>query len=411
MQSGIPRRLPPPWLSCRPDDVDPGCLWVPTPGPQGGPAPKDERMDRMDRIVECVPNFSEGKDQRVFDAIAEAITQVAGVRLLGLEPDPSYNRVVVTFVGEPGPVVEAAFRSTRVALERIDMTRHHGGHPRFGALDVCPFVPVRGVTLADCAELARAYGRRVGEELRLPVYLYEMAASRPERKNLSRVRAGEYEALPEKLRLPEHAPDFGPAQFVPRFGAVAAGARFFLVAYNVDLATEDLDEVNQVVWAVRELGAPPRGPGSPHTGAGGAGLPELEGHTDRSPHTGAGGAVRRMPGKLRFAKAIGVPIPERKMCQVSMNLTHYLMTPPHVAFEEVRFEAARRGIRVTGSEVVGLLPVEPLLMAAEYELFTRGGRPSTPTERQLVERAHDYLGLSDFNPFDIDRKVIEYAMR
>jgi glutamate formiminotransferase/formiminotetrahydrofolate cyclodeaminase len=340
----------------------------------------------MERIVECVPNFSEGRDQRTFDALAEAITSVEGVRLLGLEPDPSYNRVVVTFVGEPGPVAEAAFRSARVALERIDMTKHHGGHPRFGALDVCPFVPVRGVTLADCAELSKGFGKRVGEELGLPVYLYEMAASRPERKSLSKVRAGEYEALPEKLRRPEHAPDFGPAEFVPRFGAMATGARFFLVAYNVDVETMDLEAVNEVAYAVREAGAPPGNDG------------------------GAAGR-KRTPGKLRFTKAMGVAIGERKMCQVSMNLTNYLMTPPHVAFEEVRFEAARRGLRVTGSEIVGLVPLEPLLMAAEYDLFVRKERRPEQTERELVERAHEYLGLSDFNPFDIDRKVIEYAMR
>ena len=337
----------------------------------------------MEPIVECVPNFSEGRDPAVFDAIAAAVTSVDGVRLLGMEPDAAYNRVVVTFVGPPDPVVEAAFRCTRVALERIDMRIHKGGHPRFGALDVCPFVPVRGISLAECAELARRYGRRVGETLRLPVYLYEMAATRPERKNLARVRAGEYEGLAERLRQPEHAPDFGPAEFVPRFGAVAAGARFFLVAYNIDLATEDIDAANEIAYAVRELG-------------------RLE--------TGPGGQPRRVPGKLRFTKGIGVPIPDRSMCQVSMNLTHYLITPPHVAFEEVTLEAARRGIQVTGSEVVGLVPVEPLLMAAEYYLFERGERPAHLTERDLVQVAHDALGLSDFNPFDPDKKVIEYAI-
>jgi glutamate formiminotransferase/formiminotetrahydrofolate cyclodeaminase len=334
-------------------------------------------------VVECVPNFSEGSDPAVFDALTAAIESVEGVRFLGLEPDASYNRVVVTFAGAPDAVVEAAVRCARVAAEKIDMTKHQGGHPRFGAMDVCPFVPVRGVSLADCAELARSFGRRVGEELELPVYLYEMAASRPERKNLARVRAGEYEALPEKIEQPEHAPDFGPARFVPRFGAVAAGARFFLVAYNIDLDTEDLEAVNEIAFAVRELGTTVSTPG---------------------------GGSRRVPGKLRFTKGIGVAIPERRMCQVSMNLTHYLITPPHVAFEEVRFEARRRGIEVTGSEVVGLVPVEPLLMAAEYHLFEQGERPPEVTRRELVQVAHDYLGLSDFNPFDIDRKVIEYAI-
>jgi glutamate formiminotransferase/formiminotetrahydrofolate cyclodeaminase len=349
----------------------------------------------MDQIVECVPNFSEGSDQAVFDAIEAAIRSVEGVEFLGLEPDASYNRVVVTFVGGPEPVVEAAVRVTAVASEKIDMTKQTGGHPRFGALDVCPFVPVKGVTLGDCADLARAYGKRVGAELGLPVYLYESAASRPERKNLAKVRAGEYEALPEKLKLPENAPDFGPAEFVPRFGAVAAGARFFLVAYNIDLDSEDLDAVNEVAYAVRELGTPVLGP-------------------DGAPVVDSRGRKQMLPGKLRFTKGIGVPIPARKMCQVSMNLTHYLITPPHVAFEEVRFEAEKRGIAVTGSEVVGLIPIEPLLMAAEYWLFNhgeRGERPPDITEEALVGVAHDYLGLSDFTPFDPQTKIIEYAIR
>ena len=346
----------------------------------------------MDQIAQCVPNFSEGSDSAVFEAIEAAIRSVEGVSFLGLEPDASYNRVVVTFVGPPDPVVEAAVRATRVAAERIDMRQHKGGHPRFGALDVCPFVPVRGMTLGDCAELARRYGRRVGEELELPVYLYESAASRPERKNLARVRAGEYEALPHRITLPEHVPDYGPAAFVPRFGAVAAGARFFLVAYNINLATEDLDAVNAVAYAVRELGTPAVGP-------------------DGAPVLDSRGHKKMLPGKLRFTKGIGVPIPERKMSQVSMNLTNYLITPPHVAFEEVRLEAGRRGIEVTGSEVVGLIPVEPLLMAAEYYLFDRGERPHGVTEEALVRVAHEYLGLSDFAPFEPRSKVIEYAMR
>lgn len=346
----------------------------------------------MDQIVECVPNFSEGSDPAVFDAIEAAIRAVDGVEFLGLEPDPSYNRVVVTFVGAPDPVVEAAVRVTEVASQKIDMRKHKGGHPRFGAVDVCPFVPVRGVTLRDCADLARAYGKRVGSELELPVYLYESAASRPERKNLAKVRSGEYEGLAEKLRLPENAPDFGPTEFVPHFGAVAAGARFFLVAYNIDLDTEDLDAVNEVAYAVRELGTPVLGP-------------------DGELAVDARGRKQMIPGKLRFTKGIGVPVPERKMCQVSMNLTHYLITPPHVAFEEVRFEAAKRGIAVTGTEVVGLIPIEPLLMAAEYSLFQQGQRPEDITEEALVQVAHDYLGLSDFNPFDPQSKIIEYAIR
>jgi glutamate formiminotransferase/formiminotetrahydrofolate cyclodeaminase len=338
-------------------------------------------MPEPSRIIECVPNFSEGRDASVHAALAAAITSVPGVKLLGLEPDASYHRVVVTFVGEPEPVAEAAFRATRVAQERIDMRTHQGGHPRMGALDVCPFVPVKGVSLAECAALSKGFGARVGSELGLPVYLYEAAASRPERKNLAKLRAGEYEALPEKMTKAEWVPDFGPHAFVPTFGAMVTGARFFLVAYNVDVATGDLDAVNAIAYAIREIGVP----GQP--------------------------VGKKLPGKLRFVKAIGVPIPDRGMCQVSINLTNYLVTPPHVAFEEVVHEASARGLKVTGSEVVGLTPLEPVLMAAEYHLHATDRRRPEMTEADLVAAAQEYLGLSDFTPFDPACKIIEYAIR
>ena len=347
----------------------------------------------MDKIVECVPNFSEGRRPEVWEAIADAIRSVPEVLLLDVDPDASYNRVVVTFAGSPEGVVEAAFRATVVAREKIDMRHHKGGHPRFGALDVCPFVPVKGVTMAECAELARRYGERVGRELELPVYLYGNAATRPERRNLATVRSGEYEGLAEKLKDPRWKPDFGPARFVPEFGAVAAGARFFLVAYNVDLATTDVDLAQQVAEAVRQMGGPVR---------------DEQGRVV----TKDGKPVRKK-GKLRMVKAMGVLVePEDRppFCQVSMNLTNYLITPPHVAFEEVAFEAAKRGVEVTGSEVVGLIPLPPLLMAAEYHLFDTGSRKPDMTERQLVEVACEYLGLSDYNPFDPDEKIIEWRL-
>ncbi len=347
----------------------------------------------MDKIVECVPNFSEGRRPEVWEAISEAIRSVPEVLLLGVEPDASYNRVVVTFAGSPEGVVEAAFRATVVAREKIDMRRHKGEHPRFGALDVCPFVPVRGVTMAECVELARRYGERVGRELDVPVYLYGNAASRPERRNLAKVRAGEYEGLAAKLADPEWKPDFGPARFVPEFGAVAAGARFFLVAYNVDLSTTDVELAQQVAEAVRQMGGPVR--------------------DERGQVILKDGKPVRKKGKLRMVKAMGVLVePEDRpaFCQVSMNLTNYLITPPHVAFEEVAFEARRRGVEVTGSEIVGLVPLPPLLMAAEYRLFEDGTRRPDMTERELVAVAQDYLGLSDYNRFVPEEKIVEWRL-
>jgi glutamate formiminotransferase/formiminotetrahydrofolate cyclodeaminase len=284
-------------------------------------------------------------------------------------------------VGEPDPVAEAAFRATQVATERIDMRAHQGGHPRMGALDVCPFVPVTGVTLEECAELSRRFGARVGEALGVPVYLYEAAASRPERRNLAQIRAGEYEALPSKLAQPEWAPDFGPATFVPRFGAMVTGARFFLIAYNVDVVTTDRPTLEVIAHTIRELGAPGQPKG------------------------------QRVPGRFRCVKAIGVPIPERGMGQVSINLTNYLVTPPHLVFDAIVEEAAQRGLRVSGSEVVGLTPLSPVLLAAEHHLRVTGGRRPDQTEAELVRIAHDYLGLSDFTPFDPASKIIEYAIR
>ncbi len=343
----------------------------------------------MEKIVECVPNFSEGRDPEVFKALSEAVSSVPDVLLLDVDPDPSYNRVVVTFVGSPDAVVEAAYRATKTASEKIDMRKHKGGHPRFGAIDVCPFVPVKGLGTSECAELARQYGSRVGE-LGLPVYLYESAASTPGRKNLANVRSGEYEGLAEKITKPEWKPDYGPAEFVPRFGAVAAGARFFLVAYNINLSSGDPNKARIISEAVRQMGGPQR--------------------DEKGNPVKRNGKPVKKKGKLRMVKAMGVVVePEDRdpFCQISMNLTNYLITPPHVAFEEVRFEAEKLGIRVTGSEVVGLIPLEPLLMAAEYYYMDGGNRPENPSERELVDVACERLGLSDYNPFEPDVKIIE----
>ncbi len=345
----------------------------------------------MDKIVECVPNFSDGVNAHVHDAIGKAISSVPNVKLLDIDPDASYNRVVVTFVGEPDSVVEAALRATEVAVKMIDMRNHKGEHPRFGALDVCPFVPVRGVTMADCVELANRYGARAAQDFGIPVYLYEQAAVKPERKNLATVRAGEYEGLVEKLSNPEWKPDFGPAEFVPHFGAVATGARFFLVAYNVNIDTPEVALTHDIALTIRQMGKPRMKDGKAVLNAAGKKIFD--------------------PGKLRMVKAMGVPLENDSRTQISMNLNNYLITPPHVAFEEARYEAEKRNVKVTGSEIVGLVPIEPLLMAGHYYLSTIGKDGRDMTDEELVKVAHDYLGLSDYKPFDSNKKIIEFAIR
>jgi glutamate formiminotransferase/formiminotetrahydrofolate cyclodeaminase len=336
----------------------------------------------MSAIVECVPNFSEGRDIRIVNAIAGAVGTVGGVKLLGADPDRDYNRTVVTFIGSPDDVVEAAFAATRTAAELIDMRAHKGEHPRIGATDVVPFVPLQGVTMADCVELARRYGRRVGKELGIPVYLYEAAATRPERRNLASVRKGEYEGLAEKLRDPAWAPDFGPASFNERSGATVTGARVFLIAYNVNLDTADVGVANEIALRVRESGRVKKDA---------AGNPVLD----------AAGRKVTVPGTLRAVKAMGVLLDAHTIAQVSMNLVDFTVTPPHTAFEEVARQAASLGVRATGSEIVGLTPREALLAAGRH--FA----PGVTEESVLVRAAVDRLGLSQLEPFDPKRKVIE----
>ncbi len=344
----------------------------------------------MKPIVECVPNISEGRNLGKIDRIANAVNTVPGVRLLDVDRNVDYNRTVITFAGEPDACVEAMFRLTRSALDEIDMTTHSGGHPRSGAVDVAPFIPVRGVTLSQCAELSRKYGKRVGDELGIPVYLYEAAASRPERSNLAKVRKGEYEAIEEKLKLPEWAPDFGPARFVPKSGCVISGARFFLIAYNVNIRTEDLEAVDDMALHVREMGWP---------------------MTDKNGDDVLSATGKKVfhPGPLRATKAMGVYLDETKMCQVSINLTNYLVTAPHIAFEYVKQEAAARGLEVEGSEIVGLVPLEAVLLAAEFYRW-RDRLPKFTTEQSAVDLAHERLGLSSFRLFDPKTKIIEHAI-
>ena len=345
----------------------------------------------MDKIVECVPNFSEGRNKAVIDAIADAIRQTEGVMLLDVDPGAATNRTVMTFVGEPDAVVEAAFQAIKKAAELIDMRKHKGEHPRIGATDVCPFVPVSGVTMQDCVELAHRLGKRVGEELGIPVYLYEEAATRPERRNLADIRKGEYEGLADKLKDPDWAPDYGPAEFNPKSGATVIGAREFLIAYNVNLNTRDRKLAQEIALNIREMGRAKR---------------DDQGKIIRDEE----GNIVRVPGKLKAVKAVGWYIDEYACAQVSMNLVNWKVTPPHVAFDEICKEADKLGLRVTGSELVGLIPLQPMLEAGRYFLKKQGKSPGVP-EAELIRVAVQSMGMSEFAPFDPGQKIIEYRIR
>jgi len=332
------------------------------------------------KLIECVPNFSEGRDRAVIDAIAAEITATPGAVLLDVDPGAATNRTVVTFIGEPEAVEEAAFRAIRAAAASIDMSRHRGEHPRLGATDVCPFIPVSGATMQDCVEVARRLGARVGAELAIPVYLYEAAATRPERRSLADIRKGEYEALPEKLKNPAFAPDFGPARFSPKAGATVIGAREFLIAYNVNLNTRDKKLANAIAQALREAGKTAKGPD---------------------------GTSKTVPGRFKECRAVGWYIEEFGRAQVSINLTDYKVTPLHEVFDAACEEAAKLGLRVTGSELVGLIPREALLAAGDHYL-ARQGKTSGVPESERVHTAVLSLGLAELAPFDAARKVIEY---
>ncbi|WP_290539788.1 glutamate formimidoyltransferase [Alistipes sp.] len=348
------------------------------------------------RIIECVPNFSEGRDKTVIRRITAAIEASGGVKVLDVDPGEATNRTVVTFVGTPEAVVEAAFAGVKQAAELIDMRRHKGAHPRMGATDVLPLIPIAGVTLAECAELARALARRIADELRIPTYCYEAAAFVPERKNLAVCRAGEYEALPEKLAHTASAPDFGARPYdedVARTGATTVGARDFLIAVNFNLNTTSTRRANAIAFDVREKGRPVR-EGNPITG--------------RVVKDAAGNPVMR-PGTLPATKAIGWFIEEYGIAQVSMNITDISRTPLHVAFDEVCRKADARGVRVTGTEIVGLVPKRALVEAGKY--FLRKQHRSTGiAEEEIIRIAVKSMGLDDLKPFDPAEKVIEYLL-
>ncbi len=344
-------------------------------------------------MIECVPNFSEGNDMDIIRKITGSIEAVDGVRLLDVDPGKATNRTVVTFVGTPEEVVEAAFRAVETASELIDMRRHKGAHPRFGATDVCPLVPVSGITMEETVEYARKLARRIGEELDIPVYCYENAAFSGKRKNLAYCRSGEYEGLADKLGKEEWKPDFGRAEFNARSGAVAVGARDFLVAYNVNLNTTSTRRANAIAFDVREKGRARR-KGNPITG-------EIVKDEKGDPVM--------IPGSLKAAKGIGWFIEEFGVAQVSLNLTNISITPVHTAYDEVFKKAEARGVRVTGSEIVGLIPLSAMIDAGKY--FLRKQKRSVGvSERELIKIAVKSMGLDDLYPFKPEEKIIEYVL-
>jgi glutamate formiminotransferase/formiminotetrahydrofolate cyclodeaminase len=342
----------------------------------------------MMKLIECVPNFSEGRDMATIEKITDEIRATEGVKLLDVDPGKDTNRTVVTLIGTPEAVVEAAFRAIARAAEVIDMSKHSGAHARMGATDVCPFIPVSGVTMEDCTELARKLGARIGEELGIPVYLYEHAASKPERRNLATVRAGEYEGLAEKLKDPKWKPDFGPAEFNSKTGATVIGAREFLIAYNVNLNTRDTKIARDIAFTIREKGRLKR---------------DGEGKVVRDEK----GKALREPGIFKECKAVGWYMEDFGRAQISINLVNYKVTPPHLVFDECCRLASELGVRVTGSELVGLIPLDAILRTGKYYLEKQGKTKGVP-EAELIHIADLSLGLSDLYPFEAEKKVIEY---
>lgn len=342
------------------------------------------------KLIECVPNFSEGCDKKILDAIAASICSVNNVTLLDVDPGAETNRTVFTFVGNPDAVIEAAFQAIKKAGELIDMTKHHGTHARMGATDVCPLIPISDVTMEECIEYSKKLGKRVGEELGIPIYLYEYSASKPEWKNLANVRKGEYEALPKKMQDPEWKPDFGPHQFNAKSGATAIGVREFLIAYNINLNTRDKAKAHDIALDIREKGRSAR---------------DERGKLIKD----ANGKKVKKPGIFKECKAVGWFIDEYDRAQISINLTNYKITPVHEVLEKVRELALAKGIHVTGSELVGLTPKEALIQAGKFYLKRMGESAGIP-ERKIMETAVKSMGLDDLAEFDLDKKVIEYAI-
>ncbi|GAB4144094.1 MAG: hypothetical protein Fur0041_19100 [Bacteroidia bacterium] len=345
----------------------------------------------MKKLIECVPNFSEGRDMSIIRQITDQIESVEGVRLLNVDPGKATNRTVVTFVGEPDAVVEAAYRAIKTAGELIDMSKHKGEHPRMGATDVCPLIPIAGISMEETAEYAKKLGARVGNELHIPVYLYEAAQDNKNRSNLSVIRAGEYEGFFKKIKQPEWTPDFGPAEFDAKRGATVIGARDFLVAYNINLNTTSTRRANAIAFDVREAGRTQK---------------DAKGNVVKD----ASGNPIVIPGSLKSVKAIGWYIEEYGVAQISMNLTNISVTPVHIAFDEVCKRAEARGMRVTGSELVGLIPLKAMLDAGKY--FLRKQQRSTGvSEAELIKIAIKSLGLDELAPFKPEERIIEYLLK
>jgi len=342
------------------------------------------------KIVECVPNFSEGRDKGKIDTITSEIAKTKEVKLLDVDPGEATNRTVVTFVGTPEGVKEAVFRAIKKAAEVIDMSKHKGAHGRMGATDVCPFVPVSGVTMEDCVKIANEVAERIANELSIPVYLYEEAATKPERRNLAIVRQGEYEGLSQKLKDPEWKPDYGEPVFNKKSGATIIGAREFLIAYNINLNTSDRKLAHEIALNIREQGRAKR---------------DKDGKIIRDEK----GKAIKVPGKLKAVKGVGWYIDEYGLAQVSVNLTNYKITPLYKLFEECRKEAKKLGLRVTGSELVGLIPKEAMLQTGRYYLEKQGKCPGVP-EEELIRIAVLSLGIDHLYPFKPEEKIIEYTI-
>lgn len=343
------------------------------------------------KLVECVPNFSEGRDLEKVKAITREIESTPNVTLLDVDPGESTNRTVVTFIGTPEGVKEAAFKAVKKAAEVIDMNLHTGAHSRIGATDVCPFVPVSDISMEDCIHIAEEVAERVGSELGIPVYLYEEAARIPARRNLATIRAGEYEGLAEKLKDPEWAPDYGPSVFNPKSGATVIGAREFLIAYNINLNTRDKSLAHHIALNIREKGRARR---------------DEDGEIVRDQQ----GKTIKDPGKFKSVKAVGWYIEDYGIAQISINFTNYKISPPHLVFDQVIKEAEKVGLRVTGSELVGLIPKDALLMAGKHYLKKQKKSPGVP-EEELIRTAVMSLGLNDVTPFDPRKKIIEYQFK
>ncbi len=338
------------------------------------------------KIIECVPNFSEGKNEQSFQLMKDSLKNIANCKLLSLEPDADYNRVVVTLAGDEEGILDGALAISKAAASVIDMRNHKGEHPRLGAIDVVPFVPVKNITMEECAKISEQYAANISKELNVPVYLYEAAAKKPERTNLANIRKGEYEGLEEKLKDPQWYPDYGTNVFNPKLGGIVTGARFFLIAYNVNIKSTDIKYSKEIAEILRESGRPKRDENGK--------IIKINGETVKE------------PGRLKHFKGMGVALEKYNITQVSINLTNYNITPIHVAFEEVKKEATRLGVEANGSEIVGLVPLEALLQAGNF--YSDG---KYKDEQSLVDIAIEKLGLSTLNPFVKNEKIIDYMIQ